>query len=428
MNPLKNLFFFLLIILYFFSISACQAQNNIEPPNSWKTSTPEEQGMDSRDLLEMLDFIESSGEDIHSVLIIRNGYLVLEAYYYPYNPQIKHMQASATKSFTSTLFGIAIDKGCIPGVEEKVLDFFPDYTFENNDDLKQSMQLKHPLTMSSGLNWSKTEGNDNPESVFFTKDDPVQYTIDRPMTAKPGTVWTYSGGDSHLLAAIIQKSTGKKMLDFAKQNLFDPLEFSNYFWEEHSRSGVNIGCAGLYIRPRDMAKLGYLYLNQGKWNGKSIVSSEWIKQASTRLPYKDYGYQFWIDPELGLYKAWGYGGQHIAVLPDLNIVVVFTGGVVDGSLYPFHRKLYKDYIIQSVKSSQPLSEKPEIQREIEERISNISKGPEPKKVKTIPMIAKEISDRKYKLESNTFDFKSFSLEFNEEKKSMAATRDSRIFP
>ena len=149
MNPLKNLFFFLLIILYFFSISACQAQNNIEPPNSWKTSTPEEQGMDSRDLLEMLDFIESSGEDIHSVLIIRNGYLVLEAYYYPYNPQIKHMQASATKSFTSTLFGIAIDKGCIPGVEEKVLDFFPDYTFENNDDLKQSMQLKHPLTMKN---------------------------------------------------------------------------------------------------------------------------------------------------------------------------------------------------------------------------------------------------------------------------------------
>jgi CubicO group peptidase (beta-lactamase class C family) len=171
-------FCFLLFILYYFSLSACQAQTNKDSPNSWQTSTPEQHGMDSRDLLGMLDFIDSTGEDMHSVLIIRNGHMVLEAYYYPYNPQIKHMQASATKSFTSTLVGIAIDKGYIPGVEKKVLEFFPEHTFENNDELKQSMKLKHLLTMSSGLNWSMTWGNDDPESIFLQKDDPVQYILD----------------------------------------------------------------------------------------------------------------------------------------------------------------------------------------------------------------------------------------------------------
>jgi CubicO group peptidase (beta-lactamase class C family) len=415
MKPLKNLFCFLLFILYYFSLSACQAQTNKDSPNSWQTSTPEQQGMDSRDLLAMLDFIDSTGEDMHSVLIIRNGHMVLEAYYYPYNPQIKHMQASATKSFTSTLVGIAIDKGYIPGVEKKVLDFFPEHTFENSDELKESMKLKHLLTMSSGLNWSMTWGNDDPESIFLQKDDPVQYILDRPMASKPGTVWNYSGGVSHLLAAIVNKSTGKKVLDFAKQNLFDPLGFSDIHWDEHWQSGVNIGCAGLYIRPRDMAKLGYLYLNHGKRNGKTIVSSEWIKQATTKLPYGDYGYQLWFDPELGFFKAWGYGGQHIAVLHDLNIVVVFTGGVADNSVYPFHRKLYKDFIIKSVKSSQPSPENPEVQREIKKRISKITNGPEPENVKTLPVIAKEISGREYKLDSNTFDFRFFSLKFDEGK-------------
>ncbi len=415
MKPVIKLFCFLCIIFCFLTLIACDAQPDEDPANAWKTSTPEQQGMDSRDLMQMLDFIASSGEDVHSVLIIRNGYLVLEAYYYPYNSQTIHMQASATKSFTSTLVGIAIDKGFISGVDQKVLAFFPDYTFKNNDELKQSMQLKHLLTMSSGLDWSNTGGKENPEKIFFLKDDPVQYTLDRPMAAKPGTVWTYSGGDSHLLAAIVKKTTGKKFEDFAKKNLFNPLGISNYVWDKHWKTGVNIGCAGFYIRPRDMAKLGNLYLNQGKWNGKTIVSSEWIKEATTILPIKDYGYQFWIDPELKLYKAWGYGGQHIAVLPDLNIVVVFTGGVVDGSEYPFHRKLYKDYIIKSVKSSQPLPDNPEVQREIENRISNIRKEPLRRDMQALPEKWKEISGEKYTLDSNSFDLKSFSLEFNEGK-------------
>jgi CubicO group peptidase (beta-lactamase class C family) len=415
MKSAIKIFWLLFIFLCFLALIACHTQTNEDPENAWKTSTPEQQGMDSQELMQMLDFIESSGEDVHSVLIIRNGYLVLEAYYYPYNSQIIHMQASATKSFTSTLVGIAIDKGYISGVDQKVLAFFPDYTFKNNNDLKQSMKLKHLLTMSSGLDWNKTGKNDNPEKIFTQKDDPVQYTLDRPMAAKPGTVWTYSGGNSHLLAAIVTKTTEEKVEDFAKQNLFDPLGITNYVWEKHWKSGVNIGCAGLYIRPRDMAKLGYLYLNRGKWNGKTIVSSQWIKEATTRLPIKDYGYQFWVDPELKLYKAWGFGGQHIAVLPDLNIVAVFTGGVVDSSMYPFHRKLYKDYIIKSVKSSQPLPENLEIQKEIENRINNIRKEPERRDIVTLPEKWKEISGKKYLLDSNIFDFKSFSFEFNEGK-------------
>jgi CubicO group peptidase (beta-lactamase class C family) len=121
--------------------------------------------MNSMHLLRMLEYIDSSGEDIHSVLIIRNGHLVLEAYYYPYNAQIKHMLASAIKSFTSALVGIAIDKGYISGVDEKVLDFFRDYDFDNNDDLKQSIQLKHLLTMTSGLNWTSSLADDDPESL-----------------------------------------------------------------------------------------------------------------------------------------------------------------------------------------------------------------------------------------------------------------------
>ncbi|MFX0195057.1 MAG: serine hydrolase domain-containing protein [Candidatus Hodarchaeota archaeon] len=311
------------------------------PTISWRTSTPETQGMDSTMLNQMLEYIGEQGYNIDSIMVIRNGYIVLEEYTNPsYNQITKHVCYSVTKSFTSALIGIAIQKGFINNIDQKVVDFFPDKTIANLDIRKQSMTIEHLLTMSTGLEWDEStfpymDLEDNPvlQNSYIQliySNDSIQFVLDQPMINDPGVKWVYNSGASHLLSTIIEYITGYSTLNFAHEFLFGPLGISDVSWTQHSQ-GLYYGAHGLYLRPQDMAKFGYLYLNNGSWDDKHVVSADWvIKSTQTYIwPRKEvgYGYQWWTLPLDGIYFASGLYGQGIFVIPEYDLVVVFTAEI-----------------------------------------------------------------------------------------------------
>jgi CubicO group peptidase (beta-lactamase class C family) len=315
------------------------------PTKGWRTSTPEAQGMDSQKLAQMLAAIQQQHLNFHSVLVIRNGYIVSETYFPPYRQDTTHELYSCTKSFISTLIGIALDKGSIDRVDHHMVDFFPGRTFSNLDPQKEAMTLEDVLTMRSGLDWQE---GDPAYAAMYRSPDWVKYVLDKPMAASPGSRFNYCSGCSHLLSAVLQQATGMNTRDFAGQYLFKPLGISNVKWETDS-SGIPIGGWGLQLTPRDMAKLGYLYLRGGQWEGRQIVSSNWVDTATQKHTNTDsdlgYGYQWWTYPSLAAYTALGRYGQTIFVVPAEDLVIVTTAQMED------HTEIFKiigGYILPTV--------------------------------------------------------------------------------
>jgi CubicO group peptidase (beta-lactamase class C family) len=315
------------------------------PTNGWRTSTPEEQGMDAQKLAAMLAEIKERKIDIRSLLVIRNGYLVSETYFVPFLQHHKQDMQSVGRSFTATLVGIAIDKGYIAGVDQKILEFFPDRTFANLDAQKKAMTLEDVLTMRSGL-------EPQPEDPYYRamQDSPdwIQFLLDLPVTDPPGSRWNYCAGCSHILTAILQNTTGMNPRDFAEQYLFKPLGISAGRWMSDP-AGLPYGAGGFNLMPSDMAKLGYLYLHKGQWDGQQIISPEWV-ETSTQ-PHADvdvnahfgYGYHWFTVPEMEGYAALGGGGQIILVIPRSDLVIVTTAKTEE-SLF----ELFDKYILPAV--------------------------------------------------------------------------------
>lgn len=301
--------------------SAIDAYGSTE---AWRTSTPEEQGMDSQRLTQMLTTIQQQHLNLHSLLIIRNGYLVSETYFGVYQQDTRHELYSCTKSFVSTLIGIAIDKGYIDRTDHRIVDFFPEYTVANLDEQKETMTLEDLLTMRSGLDWQE---GDPVYGAMYRSPDWVQFVLDKPMAQPPGSRFNYCSGCSHILSAILQQTTGMNPRDFAEQYLFQPLGISNIQWDTDA-AGIPIGGWGLQITPRDMAKLGYLYLQDGQWDGQQIISAKWVENATRKHTETDgalgYGYQWWTYPSLAAYTALGRYGQTIFVIPGADLVIVTT--------------------------------------------------------------------------------------------------------
>jgi CubicO group peptidase (beta-lactamase class C family) len=297
------------------------------PTREWRTSTPEEQGMDSQQLAHMLEAVEAQGLDLHSLLIIRHGYIVSETYFSPHDQNTRHELYSCTKSFISTLVGIAVDQGALDRIDRRALDVYSGYTFANPDARKEAMTVEHLLTMTSGLGWQE---GDPIYRAMYMSNDWIQYVLDTPMSEQPGERFNYCSGCSHVLAGIVQGSTGSKVQDFARKNLFQPLGISNWKWDTDAK-GMAIGGWGLQLTARDMAKLGYLYLRQGTWDGKQIVSPAWVEEATRQHTTTDgslgYGYQWWIYPTLDAYTALGRYGQTIFVIPKLDLIVVTTANM-----------------------------------------------------------------------------------------------------
>jgi CubicO group peptidase (beta-lactamase class C family) len=318
------------------------------PTGDWRTSSPAEQGMDPDKLALMLQAVEQEQLKLHSLLIIRNGSIVSETYFPPYTAQTPHEQFSVTKSVIATLVGIAIDKGSIDGVDQRVVDFFPSHTFEHPDERKAAMTLEDVLTMRTGLDWQEA---DSTFRAMYQSPDWVQFMLDIPMHEQPGRQFRYCSGCSHLLSAIVQQRSGMNTRDFAQQALFDPLGISSVHWED-DRQGIPIGGWGLWLTPRDMAKFGYLYLHDGVWDGRQIVPAAWVKAAvqghTETGSGLGYGYQWWTDPAGDAYVALGRDGQMIYVVPALQLIVVTTAAT-DGHDAIF--ELIRQYIVPAVQTT-----------------------------------------------------------------------------
>ena len=324
--------------------------------------------------------IQSGGPsyNIDSITIIRNGYMVFDTTFYPFKPDSKHIIHSCTKSIVSALVGIAIEQEYIENVHQPILSLFPDRTAANLSTEKEEMTLEDVLTMATGLecrdsylyNWRGL-------SEMRQSNDWVQFVLDIPMAEEPGTRFEYCNSASFLLSAIIQETTGMNALEFAEQNLFSPLGISDVDWPTNPQR-INIGWGELRMKPHDMAKIGYLYLNKGFWDGKQLIPSDWVKMSTQKHIAANtledgYGYQWWVD-DSGIYMALGYAGQYIVVLPELEMVVVFTGDLAEKNFF-VPRNFVDDYIINAVKSQTLLPENPDSVSKLHTLIENVARKP-----------------------------------------------------
>jgi len=322
------------------------------PTNGWLNSTPEEQGMDSVRLQEMADYVTDEGFDIYSVVIIRNGYIALESYFKSYiNANSTHLMYSVTKSFTSALIGICVDQGYITNTSQTLLSFFPEYNITNVDERRERITIEHLLTMRSGMAWDETSAPYNTPAndiYHINTGDGVEHSLNLDMEAEPGEYWHYNTGASHLLAAIVQQVTGMTTLDFAIENLFDPLGIDPVYWAQ-DMAGWYKGGFDLRMSTRNSAKFGYLFLNNGTWDGNQLISAEWVNASTTTITQVDdlqgYSKQWWTLPAHGVYFAAGLYGQYIFVAPEHDLVVAFNSRV--DQYYP-HIDLLTNYILPSL--------------------------------------------------------------------------------
>jgi len=322
------------------SLFGCLAENAVceqprgreyWPTEGWRTSTPESQGMDSAKLLIADGFIRDRLPDAFSLLVVKNGYLVFEKYYAWGSPEKYAVVHSVTKSVISALIGIALDKGYLHSVDQKMIEFFPEYDTDELDPRIKEITLKHILTMSAGFMW-----NDRGPSMreWYTSPNWAKFSLQLPLQNNPGTVFNYNSSISHLLSIILSKSTKTSTLDFARQNLFEPLGIQSAFWHQGPQ-GYHIGGFGLALSARDLAKFGFLYLNNGYWNGQSIVPERWVAESTAPQIQAvghplygrfGYGYQWWVKEVDGCssFRAWGRRGQFAAVIPQLDLVIAVT--------------------------------------------------------------------------------------------------------
>ncbi len=380
------------------------------PTENWSVSTPEEQGVDSRILLKMFEFIRSSPTlDFHSIVIVRHSRIIAEAYWAPYNKNTTHNIKSASKSIISALVGIALEKNYLNNIEQKVSEFYPEYT---NDSLKRNISLHDLLTMSSGFDWKEDAGPSAFDLISWNKVS-TKY--------KPGEVFEYNTALTHMMSAILTKACGKSTKDFADKWLFKPLGIKDYQWSK-SKDGIYHGGSDIFLTPRDMAKFGLLFLNNGIWNGKPLVPKEWVKKSTTmqvdipkEIDYAaglEYGYWWWIQEKA--YMAWGAGGQYIIINPDLDLVVVFTADGFDNiNRYDkFMKQFLENYIYSTAKSNSSLSPKPIVIRELNDIAQELEHPPKTS-AKKMPTIAASISSANYLFERNKVGFQSTSFTFSD---------------
>jgi CubicO group peptidase (beta-lactamase class C family) len=343
------------------------------PTQGWEASTPEAQGMDSARLAELLGEIQQHDYGIDSISIVRHGYLVLDAYVYPFASDQRHIIHSCTKSIVSALIGIAIEQGHIESVDVPLLELLPGRTVAQAE-AKRGITLEHLLTMSSGLECRDSylyrwQGL----SEMRQSDDWVQYVLDLPVAQKAGSYFEYCNGGSFLLSAILQETTGETAYAYAQEHLFDPLGISDVVWPA-SPDGISIGWGEMRMRPHDMLKIGYLYLHQGDWEGQQIVPAKWVAASTQKridgTLQDGYGYQWWIAAP-NLYMALGYAGQYIIVAPEQELVVVFTSQLSERDFY-LPQQLFERHIQPSIRSSGPLPEDAEGIRLLQSYVEEIA--------------------------------------------------------
>ena len=327
----KAHFRFLLTVLMFFTATTLSAQGL---PRASLAGRFPSQAADA-----FLDAVQSRNMDLHSVMILKDGKVVYERWFGEHAPAAPHVMWSVSKTWTSMAVGFAVSENRL-SVEDKVISFFPDDLPENVSENLTELRVKDLLTMSvghdndpTGLVWQRdNQPSERWEKLFLTY----------PIPHKPGTKFVYNSLATYMLSAIVQKVTGEKIIDYLTPRLLEPLGITGAKWDENP-GGVNIGGWGLYVKTEDMAKLGQLLLQKGKWNGVQILPEAWVEEATTQKILQDpnvqpeqsssdwnqgYCYQIWRCRNNG-FRADGKDGQFIVILPEQNAVIVLTADIGD---------------------------------------------------------------------------------------------------
>jgi CubicO group peptidase (beta-lactamase class C family) len=362
-----------------FALAACGSPESPEPPaearavvswpgEDWQGSTPEREGLDAQAIAQLDEEFRSGKHGyVDSMLIIRNGRMAFEAYYEndyqtinadlvhgesgPWNyydvnwhPFYKgselHTMQSSTKSFMSALVGIAIARGELPGVGATLGELLPHRQIA--DPKKAAITLENILTMTPGFEWEEDVSYWDPRNdavLVESTDDWVAYLLDKPLVKDQGTTFKYNSTNTQLMSEMVSTATGRALNEYAEELLFGPIGIENYFWKD-SPEGFKDVAGGLYLTPREFARFALLYEREGEWDGEQIIPAEWV--ASSAQPHvRDtspedpdfnvgYGYQWWVyndgsDGGPVMYGSWGWGGQFALIVPELDLIGVFTG-------------------------------------------------------------------------------------------------------
>ncbi len=309
----------------------------------------------------LLEIDNGTYGEVNSLLIMKNDTLVLEKYFRGFEANQLHRCYSVTKSFTSALIGIAIDKGFINSVDKKIHDFFPQYTsFTNSSEQKQNITLDHVLKMAAGYEWDEWTFSYNDSrnivSQLVNSSDWIKFMLDLPMANSPGSSFNYNSGCTVLLAGVIYETTGLRASAFAEEHLFGPLSITNYQWEEGPSGITNTGW-GLRLSTRDILKLGKLFYQKGIWEGERIISEGWVNNSTqTKIAINSrntYAYQWWTFSgnhsyvqqleTNDVFYADGWGNQYVFVIPHLNLIVATHAENYDGGIDS--APMLRDYII-----------------------------------------------------------------------------------
>lgn len=301
------------------------------PTEEWRTAEPEDKGMDTVKLQEAQDLAAES--NVWGMLVVKDGYIVSEGYYNGGAQDFSGRVNSVTKSIVSLSAGIAQDKGYVD-IDQTLSEYFPEYINEDSDPWEQDILVRDLLTMSWGYEWNNWDMQKGGKYwQWYYSPDQLQYAVDRNQAAEPGEVWNYDCSASQFISAMISKTTGQTTLEFTQENLFNPLGINNKEGEETrwttTASGeYTDGAFGLYLTPRQMAKIGLLMINDGYWDGKQIISRKYVNEAISPLIDNSYGTSYglhwWVNETSGAYWASGTGGQYIIMYPESDLIVVLT--------------------------------------------------------------------------------------------------------
>ncbi|UFZ04072.1 beta-lactamase family protein [Bradyrhizobium ontarionense] len=381
------------------------------PQADWPTAAPEDEGMDSAALVKLIAYGKTRSFD--SVLVVRHGRIVLDASYAPYASDRPHVVKSTTKAVIGTLIALLLRDGVLDSLDHPVVDFFRDRKIENLDDRKKAITVRHLLNMTSGLDWDEGLDGGHEQSLIDLgrSTNWVQYVLDRPMALAPGEAFYYSSGGTHLLSAIITKLTGKPASDYANDKLFGPLGIAPPFWQRDPQ-GITAGGFGLSLKPRDMARIGYLYLRGGRWGDQQVVPPDWIETVNHATvdmrarfePGLRYANLFWALPERHVFMSVGYHCQMIMVMPQQDIVAVTTARDFCG-----FRKV-AETVASAVQSADALPRSPDAAASLARAIADVAAEKE-ERAGAAPETAASIAGKVYNFQRNPIGLKSLGLTY-----------------
>ncbi len=389
-------------------------------------STPELQGVKSEAILDFIQEAEKirtpdMGQDLHSFILLRHGYVIAEGWWEPYKSDAPHMLFSLSKSFTSTAIGFAVQEGLL-SVEDTVISYFKEECPEPEPNLSK-MRIKHLLSMNTGHIVDTTD-------FFFSREDGnwAKAFLEVPVEKEPGTHFLYNTGATYMLSVILQRLAGEKLIDYLQSRLFEPLNISGAAWDT-CPMGYNTGGFGLRVKTEDIAKFGQFYLDKGKVKDKQLLGEEWINEATSIQSDNSvngsgdwgqgYGYQFWRCRHKA-YRGDGAFGQYCIIMPDQDAVLAITGGMKDlqKPLELVWNKLLPGFMDNALPESE------EYERLKNKLISLQLLQPEGKENSSLES---DIQGKTYRLEPNPLGVDEISLSFNSESIRMSMTEDGNRY-